>query len=302
MADSLGTERVDDDDKTRGPAGQTSAIAPKAALLDVFALARRIGGWLSTADLVSLMRDLGFEDQVARAAISRMKRSGLLVSHRSAGVAGYVPSEEAREILSAGDKRIFNGQSPSDTDGGWVIVNFSLPEGEREKRYKLRSRLTWLGFGQVTPGTWIAPRHGLPDLQRSLERIGLTSRVRIFQGEYVGHEPIEDLIEETWDLPWLQSLYADFIEVYEPVMQEWRDAREASDCLAFTTYIRAISQWRRLPYVDPGLPAKYLPADWAGHRANALFAELRATLELRSLRHLASSETRGRKGERAMLP
>lgn len=284
----------DADRRSRANGASERTLRPKAALLDIFALTRRLGGWLSVADLVALLGDLGFEDQVARAAISRMKRTGLLVSRHLDGTAGYALSHEAEEILNAGDKRIFSGESPADVDDGWVIVIFSVPEKQRDKRYKLKSQLAWLGCGQVTPGVWIAPRRVLPDLRRTLERTKLSDFVTVFQGSYVGFEPLTTLLQRTWDLTWLQSLYLEFLECQEPVRDYWRTADNGDDRKAFVDYVRAISQWRRLPYVDPGLPVQTLPEDWAGHRAAALFSELRGLLELRTLRHLAAlSTTRG---------
>ena len=35
-----------------------------------------------------------------------------------------------------------------------------------------------------------------------------------------------------------------------------------------------LTAWRRLPYLDPGLPAELLPADWSGLAAADLFDEL----------------------------
>ena len=42
--------------------------------------------------------------------------------------------------------------------------------------------------------------------------------------------------------------------------------------------ITALTDWRRLPYAEPGLPAEVLPADWTGQRAADTFFELRARL------------------------
>jgi phenylacetic acid degradation operon negative regulatory protein len=39
-----------------------------------------------------------------------------------------------------------------------------------------------------------------------------------------------------------------------------------------------VTDWRQLPYADPGLPPDLLPADWNGVRAADLFAELRSVL------------------------
>jgi phenylacetic acid degradation operon negative regulatory protein len=40
-----------------------------------------------------------------------------------------------------------------------------------------------------------------------------------------------------------------------------------------------LTDWRRLPYLDPGLPAELLPDGWVGTRAADLFFALRALLE-----------------------
>ena len=43
--------------------------------------------------------------------------------------------------------------------------------------------------------------------------------------------------------------------------------------------MRALTDWRRLPYSDPGLPVELLPDDWIGIRAAEEFFALRALLE-----------------------
>ena len=43
--------------------------------------------------------------------------------------------------------------------------------------------------------------------------------------------------------------------------------------------MRAVTDWRRLPYLDPGLPVELLPAGWIGVRAAEDFFALRALLE-----------------------
>ena len=40
---------------------------------------------------------------------------------------------------------------------------------------------------------------------------------------------------------------------------------------AFADYVRVLTAWRRLPFLDPGLPPELLPADWHGTRAAELF-------------------------------
>ncbi|WP_447646994.1 PaaX family transcriptional regulator C-terminal domain-containing protein [Nocardioides zeae] len=47
---------------------------------------------------------------------------------------------------------------------------------------------------------------------------------------------------------------------------------------AFADYVRALTAWRRFPYLDPGLPADLLPQGWSGTRAADTFFELRRLL------------------------
>jgi phenylacetic acid degradation operon negative regulatory protein len=39
-----------------------------------------------------------------------------------------------------------------------------------------------------------------------------------------------------------------------------------------------LTAWRRLPYLDPGLPLEHLPPDWPGIEAAELFALLDSRL------------------------
>ena len=40
--------------------------------------------------------------------------------------------------------------------------------------------------------------------------------------------------------------------------------------------IDLVHAWRRFPWIDPGLPAEFLPAPWRGTAAAGLFARLHA--------------------------
>jgi phenylacetic acid degradation operon negative regulatory protein len=60
---------------------------------------------------------------------------------------------------------------------------------------------------------------------------------------------------------------------------------EPDPARAFADYVRLLTDWRRLPYADPGLPLDLLPADWNGVRAAELFAELHARLSGPAERH-----------------
>jgi phenylacetic acid degradation operon negative regulatory protein len=48
---------------------------------------------------------------------------------------------------------------------------------------------------------------------------------------------------------------------------------------AYSAYIPMVTEWRRFPYLDPGLPLELLPEGWPGLVAERLFAELHGLLK-----------------------
>jgi phenylacetic acid degradation operon negative regulatory protein len=46
-----------------------------------------------------------------------------------------------------------------------------------------------------------------------------------------------------------------------------------------------LTAWRRLPYLDPGLPLEVLPGGWVGLTAGDVFADLNARLATPARRH-----------------
>lgn len=266
--------------------GETRALQPRALIVTTYgAFAREAGGWLSIASLIRLMAELGVDEPAVRSSISRLKRRGILEATKVDGAAGYALSERAREILAEGDRRIFE-RPVSRLSDGWVLAVFSVPESERDRRHVLRSRLTWLGFGTAAPGVWIAPAHLYDETRAVLERLDLTAYVDLFRAEYLAFADVRNCVEQWWNLDGLQRLYDEFLVSWRPVLTRWRRRSAADDGQAFADYVRALTQWRRLPFLDPGLPAELLPAGWHGSRAADLFESLQRRLREPARRHV----------------
>ena len=257
---------------------QAPALQPRALIVTIYGLyAREEGGWVSVATLIKLLATLGVDEPAVRSSISRLKRRGILEALRVDGVAGYGLSARAREILDEGDRRIFD-RPQARTEDGWLLAVFSVPESERRQRHVLRSRLAWLGFGTVSAGVWIAPAHVADETRDVLLRHRLTAYVDLFRADQVAFGALREKVQQWWDLDEVQDLYADFIAVHAPLLAAWRRRRAAADAEAFRDYVRTLTAWRRLPYLDPGLGDDVLPPDWNGRRALEVFTALRHRL------------------------
>jgi phenylacetic acid degradation operon negative regulatory protein len=251
---------------------------PRSLIVTIYGLyARDRRGWLSVSTLIRLLAELGVDESAVRSSVSRLKRRGLVVSERVGGSAGYALSDSARAILDEGDRRIF--ERPQAMPGeDWLLAVFSVPESERSSRHILRSRLAWLGFGTVTAGVWIAPGHLENETRDVLLRYGLDTYVDLFRAEYLAFGDVGELVRRSWNLGDLQDTYNEFIAVYTPVLAAWRRRRSHIHDEAFRDYVSALTAWRRLPFLDPGLPDGVLPVGWPGVRAADVFFALRDRL------------------------
>jgi phenylacetic acid degradation operon negative regulatory protein len=259
---------------------------PRQLIVTIFGLYARIErDWLPISAVVRLMAELGVDSPAVRSSISRLKRRDVLRSVPGAGVAGYAVSPAMLQVMADGDRRIFDRRPPSLVEG-WVQVVFTVPEAERGKRHELRSRLARLGFGPVAPGVWLAPGRLADEVREMLSRRQLTGYVDLFHTDYLGYAELAGRVRDWWDLADLSDRYCQFLTRYRPVPGRLELAGYGLG-KAFAEYVRMLTSWRRLRYLDPGLPIEVLPADWPGTPATELFAELNQLL--RPLAHQHAS-------------
>jgi phenylacetic acid degradation operon negative regulatory protein len=274
--------------ETNDSGGDTAAGPARLRhlIVTVYGLyARPDGGWLSVATLIRLLADLGVDEPAVRSAISRLKRRGIVLPRRHQGAAGYQLSEGALAILREGDARIFRRSRARPADG-WLLAVFSVPETERHRRHVLRSELARLGFGMVAPGVWIVPAHPGDTTAETLRRLELDSYADLFHADHLAFGDPAGKIRRWWDLDELERRYESFLRAHEPAMRRWGHLKQHSgpagtpaQVEAFADYVRVLTDWRRLPYLDPGLPAELLGEDWIGIRAAEEFFALRSLLE-----------------------
>ena len=263
--------------------------SPRHLILTLFGLyGRGAANGLTVRSLIALMEDLEVDAAATRSSVSRLKKRGVLEPARTDGQAGYALSTAALAVLDEGDARIWSRPRAAVEDG-WLLVVFSVPEAERDKRHELRSQLTRLGFGTAAPGVWVAPGTAYDETLAALDRQGLASYTEMFRGDHLGSGPTSVRVGEWWDLSSIALLYEEFLTEHHTLTR----LREPDPARAFAAYVPMLTAWRRLPYRDPGIPLDLLPEGWPGEQAGDLFATLDARLSAPAAKHARARTTAG---------
>jgi phenylacetic acid degradation operon negative regulatory protein len=258
----------------------------------VGAVLRPIGGWLSAAGAVALMGSLDVPAATARSSLARLCSRGVLVREQREGVAGYAVDPAALPMLERGDARIFGRREAAEAVEAaerWCLVSFSFPEHRRSQRHRLRSRLAALGCGTVADGLWIAPAALEAEVAEAVQEVEAAGGAATLFGDAAVRGDLADGLARWYDLPAIRALHDSFLARFAGLEG---DGAPADDRAAFAAWIRALDEWRVIPYRDPGLPASALPPDWPGAASAALFARLRRELEPRAVRYAAHSSAR----------
>jgi len=259
-----------------GVSGETSDLSartsrPQSLLITIYgAYSRPLGGWFSVGSLISMLEVLEIDESSVRGTLSRLKRRGILVAEKQGTSAGYALGASARRTFELGDARVLERRTPP-PNRGWVLAAFSIPETSRDLRYRLRSRLSRVGFTQVSGGLWIAPRQLESDLRYVVTSLGVSEYVDIFTAEHSGFRDSSEAVDQWWDLTAIADLYEQFSAEFKVTAAYWKRAKEVDPTRAFADYTRVLTAWRPIPYLDPGLPAEFLPRGWPGTSATALF-------------------------------
>lgn len=248
----------------RREVSHASARSLLMTVLGEYALPRDKPVW--TSMLVEVLGILDIEEKSARQALARSAAEGWVVSERVGRRVRWSLTPPGRRLLTEGADRIYAfGREERSWDGRWLMLIVSVPEAKRDLRHRLRTRLTWAGFGSPVAGVWVSP-----DLSRQREaqqivtELGLEAQAMSFTSIYgeVGEQ--ETMVARSWDLTELKDRYEDFIDRFTGL-------RPAGGQAVLRAQTELVHEWRRFPFLDPQLPAELLPAKWSGTKAAELF-------------------------------
>jgi phenylacetic acid degradation operon negative regulatory protein len=228
------------------------------------------------AQLVDLMADLGTDPAAVRSAIMRLKQKGFLTAQKMGAGSIYRLSEPVRDLFEEDHLRMFS-RVRADRRDNWTMVVFSIPESEREKRHALRTLLVRLGFGNVTSGVWITPGVMRQEAQHALKRAGLLSFVDMFSVDADSVDNPVHKIRSWWQLDTIEAQFRSFLQRWRPLTREALAKLDPAE--QFRHYVLLLTDWRKIAYLDPGIPIDYLPNGFLGIDAETLFASLNDSIK-----------------------
>jgi phenylacetic acid degradation operon negative regulatory protein len=251
------------------PRSGSSAKALLLTVLGEFVLPH--GGSVWTQTVVQVLELLGIEERNARQALARLAEQGTVANERRGRRALWRLTPEGRDLLVTGTERIYSfGASTDDWDEHWLVVFCSVPEEQRAKRHRLRSRLSFEGFGFLGPGLAITPHLDREDAANTiLKDLDLVPAAIVLRAEAGTLVPATEMLHRAWDLDELADRYRAFSDSF-------RRRAPATDDSRLAALVELVHAWRRFPFVDPEIPDRLLPRSWPGRRAKALFDDRHA--------------------------
>jgi phenylacetic acid degradation operon negative regulatory protein len=229
-------------------------------------------GEFPSAAIVDIMGEFGISSAGARIALSRVARSGMLVQTRNGRKTAYSLNEEGLVERESRLRRYLDfGESPTQWDGRWTVVVFSIPEANRDLRPRLRRELERLRFSPLTDAVWVQTDDHGEEVAAVGAELGVG--LAVMRAEFRAPGPGGLNPVDAFDIDALRVLYDEYISAFGPWATRLRSG-DISPANPLVLRANALASWRAIALEDPELPRELLPEDWPQAEARALFLEL----------------------------
>jgi phenylacetic acid degradation operon negative regulatory protein len=221
------------------------------------------------SSLSEILSMFGIEPGTSRVVMTRLKKEGWFDTRRKGREASYVLTDKGWDLLNEGRERIFR-RWDTEWDRHWTMVLTKFAEDQRAARDDARGKLLWLGFGQLSPSTWMSPHDNLEAVREVLAHVPLV-HLDMFRSSSPGLSEDRDIARRCWDLSEVQQDYARFTD-------EFALTPNLSGLDALKRRIELTDRYRHFPFRDPDLPPELIPPGWTGRRAHEVFTTVHARL------------------------
>jgi phenylacetic acid degradation operon negative regulatory protein len=242
-------------------------------------------GPIRASALIGVLEGAGVAAPATRATLDRLVQSDILARGRSGREIQFALTAHGVAVLREATDRV-RGPRPFDPQGeGWTLVTFSIPEGQRTLRHRLRSTLTWEGFAPIRDGLWLAP--GQVNLSGSLEPLRHdlpAGAVAAFHARELPGFPIGDSVRAAWDIEAIRREHLTFLAT-------WDGPAPALSALTVRTML--VADWLALLRADPRLPREFMDARWPAARSAEVYRRAHRTVKEASDAEFAALVTNG---------
>jgi phenylacetic acid degradation operon negative regulatory protein len=270
--------------------GSGGDVQARSVVFDLFgAYVRHFGGEISLQELSALLACFDVPPDSSRVVMSRLAREGWFEVRKRGHASLYRPSAKGWELLDSGLGRIMRSPVSAEWQGTWFMATFSVPEENRASRIRLKTKLTWLGFGQLATSIWISPHDHLGQAEAAFSAEP-SARYRLFEASSRGPQSDREIAASSWDLAQLATDYRAFTVRCQSLIAGAATVR-GRDAMVSRTEL--VHDYRKFPFRDPGLPAVLLPEPWPGGQAHQAFLDAFALLATEAMNFYEEIAGRG---------
>ncbi len=248
-------------------------------------------GDISSGELLEVAQKFGRSPDAIRSAVNRMARAGLLTkTGRGRGNLRYSVGPQGQALIEQFIAKVVRWlmalEGQLTWDGNWLVVTFSIPEGQRGKRDAFRTRLAEMGFGLLSSSVWISPLDQEAEVTNLIQELDLAGQVALLHCQRVwmpGVESAGEMAYRVWGLEALEARCRDFNRHAEALLESLERIKHGEDVDADALFFQALDLQGELFDIilaeDPCLPAELLPPDWPVQRTHELFHIIARTVD-----------------------
>ena len=228
------------------------------------------GGQCWLGDLIALVAPLGLNERVTRTAVFRLVQDGILAAKRIGRRSRYTLTRIGRRQFDSAQSRIYASEPPA-RDGQWTLIALS-DQVTAAQRDALMRELIFQGFARLSSGLLGAARGDAGAGARAvLADLETGEAATLFTGVPEAACDLPALAARAWPLENIAAEYEYFLKRFGPLRNA---VLRNDDRTAYIARTLLIHTYRRALLPDPALSDPLLPADWPGHAARRLAADL----------------------------
>jgi phenylacetic acid degradation operon negative regulatory protein len=248
-------------------------------------------GEIGSAELAEVAQKFGLSSDAVRAAANRMARTDVLAKvGRGRGNVRYRVGPAGQAIVDQFIVKLMHWHMALEGqrawDNTWLVVAFSVPEEQRDKRDIFRDRLVEMGFGLLSSSVWISPFDQEANVAALVTELSLDGMVAILHCDHIqmpGLASVRELAGTVWDLEPLAGHYRDINRRVEAFMAFLEQVGQGEEIDAEAVFFAAMDLQNEVIEMilaeDPCLPPELLPSDWPGQRTHELAHAVTAAID-----------------------